>query len=381
VDRRATSIAVGAVFAANGIVVGGWTVRIAEIQLDQGLSDAGLGVALVAVGAGALLAMPVAGELATRIGSARCIRALIVLVAIAPAAAALAPSVPLMMLGLALLGAGNGGLDVTMNTQAVALEAGREKPVMSTLHSLYSFGYLASALCGGLLAEAGVSIALHLALTGALALVVVLGTSRALIADRPGADAVVGLRWPTRALLVLGAISFFALLTEGAIADWGSVYITRTLESSPALAGVAFAAFGGGMAISRFAGDRLRVLLGPVRLVALGAGTTAAVLTLALIADSPLAVVPCFALVGLGLGNAFPVALAAAGKVPAAMSSGAAVASVSTVGYLGFLLGPAMIGFIAGAASLSLALGLLVVACGLIVVLSRAVGAAGRGAA
>ena len=356
-------------------------MRIAEVQLDQGLSDAGLGLALVAVGAGALLAMPLAGELATRIGSARCIRALIVFTAVAPAAAALAPSVPLMMLALALLGAGNGGLDVTMSTQGVALEAARGRPAMSTLHSLYSFGYLASALCGGLLAEAGVSTGLHLALTGALALSLVIGPSRWLIADRPGAGAVIGLRWPTRALLVLGVISFCALLTEGAIADWGSVYVTRTLESSPALAGVAFAAFGGGMAISRLAGDRLRVLLGPVRLAALGAGTTAALLALALLADSPLAVVPCFALVGLGLGNAFPLALAAAGRVPAEMSAAAAVASVSTVGYLGFLLGPAAIGFIAGATSLSLGLGLLVLACALIVPLARAVAPAGRGEA
>ncbi|HEY5333324.1 MAG TPA: hypothetical protein VIJ21_07210, partial [Solirubrobacterales bacterium] len=311
-------------------------------------------------------------------GSAVCIRVLIVIVALAPAIAGASGSVPLLLVGLAALGAGNGGLDVSMNTQAVALERTLGRPVMSTLHAVYSSGYLLSALAGGLLASAGLGIETHLVLVGALAAATVLGTSRWLIADRPGEDEVAGLAWPSRNLLLLGVIAFCALLTEGSITDWGSVYVKHVLDGSPALAGAALGAFGAGMALSRLTGDHLRTRFGAVGLVAVGATLTGTALAAALALSSPVATVPALLLTGLGLGNCFPVALAAAGFAERNGSVAASVASVATVGYTGFLMGPALIGLLTAAVSLSGALCSLVVAMAVILLLARRAGAADR---
>jgi MFS family permease len=370
--RRAV-IAVCCVFAANGWVVGAWAVRVAEIQRDHGLGETGLGGALICVGAGALLAMPLTGELVSRFGSTACIRVLIAILAVAPVLAAISGSIPLLLVGLVALGAGNGGLDVSMNTQAVAVERMMGRPVMSRLHAVYSTGYLVSALVGGLLASAGLGLDTHLILVGALAAATVLLTSRWLVADRPGEGEVVGLRWPSTRLLLLGVIAFCALLAEGSITDWGSVYVKHVLDGSPALAGGALAAFGAGMALSRLSGDRLRARWGPVALVAAGAGLTGAALATALALSTQVATVPAFLLVGLGLGNCFPLALAAAGAVAGRGGVGAAVASVATVGYTGFLMGPALIGLLTAALSLSGALCTLVVAMAAILLLARQV--------
>jgi MFS family permease len=375
---RRSVIAVCCVFAANGWVVGAWAVRVAEIQRDHGLGETGLGGALICVGAGALLAMPLTGELVTRFGSAACIRVLIGILAVAPVLAAISGSIPLLLVGLAALGAGNGGLDVSMNTQAVAVERMMGRPVMSRLHAVYSTGYLVSALIGGLVASAGLGLDSHLIIVGALAAATVLLTSRWLVADRPAAGEVVGLRWPSNRLLLLGIIAFCALLTEGSITDWGSVYVKHVLDGSPALAGAALASFGTGMAFSRLTGDRLRAHFGPVALVAAGAVLAGAALATALALSSELAIVPAFLLVGLGLGNCFPLALAAAGMVGGRGGVGAAVASVATVGYTGFLMGPAVIGLLTAAVSLSVALGTLVAAMALVLLLARRVGVADR---
>jgi MFS family permease len=366
-------IAVSCVFAGNGVVVGAWAVRIAEVQRDHGLGETGLGAALVCVGLGALLAMPPTGSLATRFGSAVCIRVLIVIVALAPAIAGASGSIPLLLLGLVALGAGNGGLDVSMSTQAVALERRMGRPMMSTLHALYSGGYLLSALVGGLLASGGLGVEPHLAIVGGIAAVAVLATSPWLVVDRPDEGEVAGLAWPSRNLLLLGIIAFCALLTEGSITDWGSVYVKHVLVGSPALAGAALGAFGSGMALSRLTGDPLRSRFGAVALVAIGAGLTGTALAAALALSSQAATVPALLLAGLGLGNCFPVALAAAGFTEGNASVAASVASVATVGYTGFLMGPALIGLLTAAVSLSGALCTLIVAMGVILLLARRV--------
>lgn len=373
---RRTVLAVALVFAGNGIVVGAWAVRVAEIQRAHGLSEAGLGVALICVGAGALLAMPVTGALAIRFGSAACIRVLILILAAAVAIAAISSSVPLLLVGLALLGAANGGLDVSMSSQAVAVERVLRRPMMSTLHAVYSFGYLLSALVGGFLASAGVPVEAHLAAVGTVAAVSVLATSSWLILDRPDAESGVRLRSPSRQLLLFGAIAFCALLTEGSITDWCSVYVRQVLDAAPAVAGLALGAFGAGMALSRLTGDRIRARFGPTALVVTGATATASALGLALAIGQPGAMVPAWLVAGLGLGNCFPVALAAAGAVGGRTGVGPAVASVATVGYTGFLMGPAVIGLLTAVVSLGVALCTLVVAMILIVLLAPSVRAA-----
>jgi MFS family permease len=302
-----------------------------------------------------------------------------VILAVAPAFAAASGSIPLLLLGLVALGAGNGAIDVSMSTQAVALERRLGRPMMSKLHALFSAGYLLSALVGGLLASAGLGIRTHLVLVGALATVAVLATSPWLIADRPTADERTGLAWPSRNLLLIGTIAFCALLTEGSITDWGSVYVKQILTGSPVLAGAALGAFGGGMALSRLTGDHLRTRFGAVALVAIGAALTGTGLAAALALSSSVAIVPALLLAGLGLGNCYPIALAAAGFSDGKGSVAASVASVAAVGYTGFLMGPALIGLLTAAVSLSVALCTLVVAMAVTLLLAGRVRVADRG--
>jgi MFS family permease len=371
-------LAVACVFLANGFIIGAWGVRVAEIQRAHGLGEAGLGAALVCIGAGSLLSMPPTGVLATRFGSAACIRVLIVVLAVAPAIAGASGSIPLLLVGLVVLGAGNGGLDVSMSTQAVAVERLLGRPMMSKLHALFSGGYLLSALVGGLVASAGLGVGTHLALVGALAAAMVLGTSPWLIADRPVRETRPGFARPSRKLLLLGLLSFGALFTEGSITDWGSVYVKHVLEGSPAVAGAALATFGAGMALSRLSGDHLRSRFGAVALLTVGAALTGTALVAALSLSTSAATIVAFLFAGFGLGNCFPVALAAAGFVESDAGVASSVASVATIGYVGFLLGPALIGLLTTALSLQGALCSLVVAMVVILVLARQVRVADR---
>jgi MFS family permease len=252
------------------------------------------------------------------------------------------------------------------------------RPVMSRLHAVYSTGYLVSALIGGLTASAGLGLDSHLIIVGALAAATVLLTSRWLVADRPAAGEVVGLRWPSNRLLLLGIIAFCALMTEGSITDWGSVYVKHVLEGSPAVAGAALATFGAGMALSRLSGDHLRSRFGAVALLTVGAALTGTALVAALSLSTPATTIVAFLFAGFGLGNCFPVALAAAGFVESDAGVASSVASVATIGYVGFLLGPALIGLLTTALSLQGALCSLVVAMVVILVLARQVRVADR---
>jgi MFS family permease len=377
--RRRTMLAVACVFLANGFIIGAWGVRVAEIQRAHGLGEEALGAALVCIGAGSLLSMPPTGVLATRFGSAACIRVLVVVLAVAPAIAGASGSIPLLLVGLVILGAGNGGLDVSMSTQAVAVERWLGRPMMSTLHALYSGGYLISALIGGLLASGGLGVEVHLALVGAIAATMVLATSPWLLADRPVRESRRGFALPSRKLLLLGLISFGALFTEGSITDWGSVYVKQVLEGSPAVAGAALATFGAGMALSRLSGDQLRSRYGSVALLTVGAALAGVSLALALALSTPAATIVAFLFAGFGLGNCFPVALAAAGSVKTDAGVASSVASVATIGYVGFLMGPALIGLLTTAVSLTGALCALVVAMAVVLLLARQVRVADGG--
>lgn len=371
--RRRTILAVACVFFSVGCVVGAWGVRVAEVQRAHGLDEAGLGAALICVGLGAMIAMPPVGVLATRFGSAACIRGLIVVIAVGPAIAGASGSIPLLLIGLVLLGAGTGGLDVTMSTQAVAVERMLARPMMSSLHALYSGAYLLSALVGGLLASSGLGVETHLAIVGALVMVVVLTASRWLVADRPARPPRVGLRLPSRRLFLLGLIAFGALFTEGSITDWSSVYVHHVLDASPAVAGAALATFGCGMALTRLTGDFLRSRFGAVALLTAGATLAGTALVLALAFETAPATIVAFLFVGFGLGNCFPVALAASGFVKSEGGVAASVASVATIGYTGFLMGPALIGLLTTAVSLPVALCSLVVAMAVLILLARQV--------
>jgi fucose permease len=219
------------------------------------------------------------------------------------------------------------------------------------------------ALAGGLVAELGIGPGPHLVVTALALGLVGLVVTRDLLpasADAVGARRAgpILARIP-RAVLGLGVIGFCALLAEGSVSDWSAVYLDGTLDASPGIAAAGYAAFSLAMFGGRLLGDRLTDVLGPERIVRFGSLLAAGGLSLALAAPAPAVALLGFALTGAGLSIIVPVIFSAAGRAPG-MPPGRGIAAVTTTGYLGFLVGPAIIGFLAGAATLRGALGFVV---------------------
>ncbi len=375
---RAARLAVVAIFFLNGVALGSWFVRIPAIQEKLGLGEGLLGVALLGASVGALVSMPLAGALASRFGSRRVVGATALLLPLSIVLPALAPGLLFLVLAVAVLGAANGALDVSMNSQAVAVEKGYGRPIMSSFHAAFSFGGLAGALIGGLVASAGVGPLPHLAAVAALCATAAAVAYRALLpasADAADEGAPAFAR-PTRALLGLGVISFCVLLGEGAMSDWSAVYLDGTLGTGPGFAAAGYAAFSLAMAFGRLFGDGMAERLGPVQLVR-ACGTLAAVgLGIALFVGQPVFALLGFACAGAGFSVVFPAALSAAGRTEG-MAAGPALAVVSTAGYTGFLVGPPTIGFVAELIGLGGALFVVVGLSAAIVLFANAVRKAG----
>ena len=373
-EVRAPRLAVLGVFFTNGVVIGTWVVRIPAIQQRLGLGEGLLGLALLGAAVGALVAMPLVGALVTRFGSRRVVGTAALLLSLSLIAPALASNMFLLVAALMLFGAANGGLDVSMNAQAVEVERGYGRPIMSSFHAAWSFGGLAGAALGGLLAFLGVDPMPHFSAVAVLSAIAFVGAYRALLPSHADAseEGTPAFARPTRALFGLGIISFCVLLGEGAMGDWSAVYLNNTLGTGPGFAAAGYAAFSLSMAFGRLFGDGLTERLGSATLVrscgalaALGLGTALAV-------GQPLVALIGFACAGAGFSIVFPAALSAAGRTED-MATGPALAAVSTAAYTGFLVGPPFIGFLAELTGLGYALYLVVALSIAVVVFGGAV--------
>ncbi|WP_437839343.1 MFS transporter [Sorangium sp. So ce1153] len=372
---RAARIGVGATFFAYGAAFASWIVRIPTVREDLALSPAALGGALFGASAGALVAMPLAGWLVERAGSRTLIRVAPLALGAALVLPALASNLLELALALVAMGLAGGALNLAVNAQGTAVERAYGRPIFASFHGLYSLGGLAGAALGGALIGRGVPTLAHLAATGAaIAALAWWATRHALpAAPAPAAGpAAAGSRPGLRALAPVGVIAFCVLVGEGAVADWSAVYLRDVVGASPAAAAAGYAVFSIAMTSGRLVGDRLDAALGPRRLVYLGGLASALGLGLALAAPGFWTVLIGFAGVGAGSSVVFPIALRAASR-DGGPGSDAAMAAVSTAGFLGFLMGPPLIGLTASYVSLRGALVWVVLASAVIAVLSPAV--------
>lgn len=371
---QAARLAVLGVFFLNGVALASWVVRIPAVQQKLSLGEGALGLALLGMAVGALVSMPLTGALISRFGSRPVVGGAALSLALAMVLPALAPGLLSLAAALFVLGASNGALDVSMNSQAVAVEKGYGRPIMASFHAAFSFGGLAGAAVGGVVAAAGIGVLAHLSAVAGLALVAALLAYRALMpagADA-GEDGAPAFARPNRALLGLGIISFCVLLGEGAMADWSAVYLDGTLRTGPGFAAAGYAAFSLAMALGRLFGDGVTARFGAARVVRLGAAVAAIGLGAALAAGHPYAALAGFACAGVGFSIIFPAALSAAGRTQG-MAAGPALAAVATAGYTGFLAGPPVIGFVAELVGLGGALYIVVALSAAIVLLGGAV--------
>jgi MFS family permease len=356
---------VSGVFFVNGVVLASWVPHIPAVKAAHALSDGALGAVLLCLALGAVLALPLAGWLTGRVGSHRSTACAALGLCVALPLTVVSPSVALLSLSLVLLGACNGMLDVSMNAQAVAIEARYRRPIMSSFHGFFGLGgFAGAALAGGAMAL-GIGGARHVVAMAFLCGLAVEYARRRFLsspAERQGPGFV--FVTPSRALLGLGILAFCALLAEGAMADWSAVYLRDVLGTRAAVAALGFAAFSLTMAGGRFAGDLLVARLGRTRLLRGSSAIAAGGLGAALLIGQPTAAVIGFGVVGLGISNAVPVLFGVAGSTPG-VAPGMALAAVATTGYFGFLAGPALIGLAAEMAGLPAALGIVSVLCAL----------------
>jgi MFS family permease len=358
--------AVSAIFFVNGVVLASWVAHIPAVKARHGLGDDRLGLVLLSMAVGAVLALPLAAWLIARWGSRRITSIAAVGFCLALPLPILAPTAWLVAAALGLFGALNALLDVSMNAQAIAVEKHYRQPIMSAFHALFSVGGLTGALIASASLAGGLGSGWHVALITAVSVAVLAAAMRRLLpstgaAAPPGAVFV----WPPAALLSLGLLTFCGLLVEGAMGDWSAVYLHDAIGATAPVAAGGFAAFSVTMAAGRFSGSYLADRLGPQRLLRWSGALAASGLAAALILATPSAALVGFALVGLGLANVIPVLFSAAGRV-SGVPAGTALAAIATTGYGGFLAGPPLIGFVAGLTGLPAALAIVVTCCAVI---------------
>jgi fucose permease len=353
------------VFAANGGLFATWVSRIPAVRDDIGATERGLGFALLFVAVGSLAAMPLSGRLVTRVGARRVLVTCIVTCALGYTALGLAPDLVVIAVVLLVLGAGVGVWDVAMNVSAHAVEVRAGRTLMPGFHAAWSIGTVVGAGIGAVAAKAGVDPAVQFALcagiVGAAAVVAV----RAMPdrpADEPASeDAAAERHVPAHGALIrdprllgLGLMTFCAAWAEGAANDWFALMLTDDRAASEALAALGFAVFAGAMTLGRAVGNQVVGRLGRVRSLRTGAVLAAVGVTGLLAIESLPVAYAGAALWGLGISIGFPLAMSAAGETPGRGAS--AIATVATIAYAGFLVGPPLLGSLAHATSLDDAL-------------------------
>ncbi len=368
------------VFFVNGALFASWASRIPALSDRVHATAALLGLALLAPALGAVAAMPLVGRrLPGRSSRTFCRFAVAGLMA-AIVLPAVARSVPALAGALLVVGVANSTLDLVMNAQGVSIERHLKRPILSSLHAAFSFGGFAGAGLGALAAALHLAPLPHLAAAALLFGIPGLIAIRPLLARDEDADAHaprLRLRVVPSRLALLGSACFFCLMAEGGASDWSAKLVRDDLAGSAALGAIAYAAFSVAMGTGRLIADRLWARWGSTGLLrrcgALAAFGFAAGLSL----DSAVSAIAGFAALGLGLAGVIPTLFRAGADQPG-VSTGPALAMVSSLGYLGFLAGPPLIGGVAQLTSLRLACGLLVLA-GLMVMLLAPSAAPRRG--
>ncbi|TLD69220.1 MFS transporter [Phragmitibacter flavus] len=365
-------------FFLNGLLFATWVSRIPLIQKRLDLTHSQLGLSLLAIALGAVITMPLSGWLVDRISSRRVLLIFAIPFCLAPPFLAIAPNIYWLSFVLFLFGAGHGALDVAMNTQAFEVEKHQQRPLMSSFHAMFSTGGLAGAGSGAAIAAIGWSPFQHFSAASA-AMIVLFATNYPHFVHTQHHQSVKvesapkkGFALPPGSLLILGLMAIAVLITEGAMADWSAVYLLRNLGSSEAVAAAGYAAFSLTMALGRFSGDTLIARFGNESVVRTSGILATIGLGLTVATPYPILTLAGLAVVGAGLAIVVPVIFSAAAKTPG-VETGRALATVTTMGYFGFLIGPPLIGFIADLTNLRFSLGLLILTSLIATVLARQV--------
>ena len=364
-----------AVFFVHGFLFASWTAHIPQLQQHLGLSDGRLGFALLGAPIGSVLAMVVAARLLPIVGSRSMVRFALVGYCVSGPFIGLTDSLGTFFVAFLLWGFFQGTLDVSMNTQGIAVERFSGRVLMPGFHGSWSTGALVGAVTGAVAVGLGLSLSEQLLVLAIPSLLVVGWLTTRMIPDRradsdpepsrggPGGRGGV----LQGAVLVLGGIAFADMLCEGAAADWAAVYLRNSLHTVAVVAGLAYAAYALAMLSVRVAGNRIFTRFAVHRVLPLLAAMASFGFAAGLVIARPLSVLIGFALLGAGLGSVVPMILRAAGSVHN-VDTGKAVAAVAGCGWAGYVVGPVVIGEIASTTTLHTALFLIPVLAGTVAV-------------
>lgn len=352
-------------FLLHGLIVSTWVSRIPAIQVSLHLKNGVLGLALLSMALGAVITIPFVGALVNRFGSRNTSIWATVFLCAALVGPALARSAAPLGIALFILGGTAAAMDVAMNAQGVEVEKRLGAATMSRFHGMFSLGAMIGAGIGGAIASRGVTPLPHFAVSAVFYCAVAAATGSSLLPTHP--DVLLSShRLPLNkippVLLALSAIGFCILLAEGAMADWTAVYLKQVLNAGQGTAAAGYSVFSAAMAVFRFLGDWITDRLGPFRAVRAGSLLGAAGLLWALSMHSPLWAMPGFAAVGAGFSVIIPLVFGSGGRVKG-VSPGAGIATVTGIGYIGFIVGPPTIGFVSQLFTLRYALGVVVGCC------------------
>lgn len=366
-------MATNAFFLICGVAMACWAAMVPYAKIRMNLTDSQTGLVLLALGAGAIVTMPFAGIFINRYGS----RTVMLISALCNACAlvllTVAPTAPVLAVVLFLFGAGIGVLDVSMNAHAVVVEGAIGRPIMSSMHGLYSVGGIVGALGVTALLARGTPLVICMAGVAATASLLGLWQFRRLLPHSMD-PRIVGsaLIVPRGLVLLFGILTFIAFMAEGAVLDWSAIFLHFQRGVPEARAGIAYAIFSVTMAAGRLTGDWVTHRLGSVNTLRAGSLLAIAGYAVVVTVPGPLAAILGFGIAGLGLSNLVPVIFSALGRLADPPPS-VSIPVVTTIGYAGLLSGPAAIGFASDAVSLPIALGGVALTLLLILASARAV--------
>jgi len=386
------------VLFVNGVIYASWGTHVPTIKDKFGLSDARLSLSMLAVALGGILIMAWAGRYIARVGSASASVKSAVLMSLAAFGILLVPQYALLLFWLALYGSMSAVNDVAANSQGAVIEAAFGRPVIGSLHGSFSLGGMCGALVSSGWQAMGWPNQWHLAVVCACCAALVLSTSGWLLPessaharhDNAHQDAQGDAPAPgqghalppslKRKLVVLGCLAFLALIVEGAMYDWSAVYMREVALASGGFVSAGYAAFSIGMAAGRFSGDPVRARFSEGALVVASCALSLAGLGLALLLPGVWTALGGFLLCGLGTANIIPVMFSSAGRMALASGGSASngLAVTTRLAYMGLLIGPVIVGFVAHRFDLRLALALSLLGVVAIAASSRRVFSFGR---
>ncbi|MBH2035224.1 MAG: MFS transporter [Pseudomonadales bacterium] len=359
VPGRLEQMSTRVAFFIAGFGIAAWAPLVPYAKARAGLDEGTLGLLLLCLGVGSILAMPLAGVLASRFGCRRVTIGGTLLICAALPLLATVSSIPGLIAVLFMFGAGLGTVDSTVNLQAVIVERASGKTMMSGFHGMFSLGGIVGAAGVSALLGFGFSPLTAMLVVAVLLLVALCKAAPHMLSygsERSGPAFAI----PHGIVLFIGGMCFIVFLAEGAALDWSAVFLVQERGIDTAYAGLGYAAFALTMTVGRLTGDRIVRRLGATRVMVFGGLTAAAGLFLATFAPNWEFALVGYVLLGAGCSNIVPVLFTAVGK-QTVMPESVAIPAITTLGYAGILAGPAVIGFIAHASSLSFAFGLMAV--------------------